>query len=182
MTQLTFLSEEPLANPSQSQDSEKDWMTRVATSCLGTVRLLNDCAPHGWYGRTSPASCLQTEGGILEPSSECWQNSGMGSPTEFLTLSTSEWPSDAVVCLLSDTLETGDLPQRYFLSATACQGILRRAEKRGKKLPERLAAALRAGAGLELTSTAPEDCSQSQSLSPEPEPGNQQQTRGPGSE
>jgi len=45
---------------------------------------------------------------------------------------------------LSDTLETGDLPQRFFLSATACQGILRRAEKRGKKLPERLQQALEA--------------------------------------
>jgi hypothetical protein len=46
----------------------------------------------------------------------------MGSPTEFLTLNTSEWPSDAAVCSLSDILETGDVPQRYFLSAKACQG------------------------------------------------------------
>jgi len=37
------------------------------------------------------------------------------------------------VCSLSDILETGDLPQRFFLSAKACAGILRRAEKRGKK-------------------------------------------------
>jgi site-specific DNA-cytosine methylase len=33
---------------------------------------------------------------------------------ECLTLSTSEWPSDAVACSLSDILETGDVPQRYF--------------------------------------------------------------------
>jgi hypothetical protein len=45
---------------------------------------------------------------------------------------------------LSDTLETGVLPQRFSLSATACQGILRRAEKRGKKLPTRLQQALEA--------------------------------------
>jgi hypothetical protein len=83
----------------------------------------------------------------------------MGSPTEFLTLSSSAWPKDASVCLLSDTLVTGDLPQRYFLSAKACQGILRRAEKRNKKLPERLAAALQAGADSEQTLNAPEDCS-----------------------
>jgi hypothetical protein len=68
----------------------------------------------------------------------------MVSRTECLTLSTSEWPKDAVVCSLSDTLETGDLPQRFSLSATACQGILRRADKRGKKLPERLQRALEA--------------------------------------
>jgi hypothetical protein len=66
----------------------------------------------------------------------------MGSPTEFLTLNSSEWPKDADVCSLSDTLETGDVPQRFFLSEKACQGILRRAEKRGKKLPPLLQAAL----------------------------------------
>jgi hypothetical protein len=66
----------------------------------------------------------------------------MGSPTEFVTLNTSEWPSDAAVCSLSDTLEIGGVPQRFFLSAKACQGILRRAEKRGKKLPHTLRLAL----------------------------------------
>jgi hypothetical protein len=45
---------------------------------------------------------------------------------------------------LSDTLETGDVPQRFFLSSTACRGILRRAEKRGKELPLALAQALQA--------------------------------------
>jgi hypothetical protein len=53
-----------------------------------------------------------------------------------------EFPKDAAVCSLSDVLETGAVPQRYFLSATACKGILRRAEKRGKALPPSLAAAL----------------------------------------
>lgn len=55
-----------------------------------------------------------------------------------MTLSTSEWPSDADVCFLSDVLETRDVPQRYFLSPTACQGILRRAASRGKELPSPL--------------------------------------------
>jgi hypothetical protein len=66
----------------------------------------------------------------------------MGGPTESWTLSSSEWPSDAAVCSLSDTLETGDVPQRFFLSAKACAGILRRAEKRGKELPAALREAL----------------------------------------
>jgi hypothetical protein len=66
----------------------------------------------------------------------------MGSPTGFLTLNTSEWPNDAAVCSLSDTLETGTVPQRFYLSATACAGILRRAEKRGKMLPSALQQAL----------------------------------------
>ena len=36
------------------------------------------------------------------------------------------------------------MPQRFFLSAKACAGILRRAENRGKKLPQQLQAALTA--------------------------------------
>ncbi len=142
MQMSMFSLEEHHANLSQSQDSEKDWMTRVATSCLPILPLLNDIAPTGWSGKTSPAFCPPLEDGTLVPSSEGWQNSGMGSPTGCLTLSTSEWPSAADVCSLSDTLETGDLPQRFFLSATACKGILRRAEKRGKELPQALAQAL----------------------------------------
>jgi hypothetical protein len=55
----------------------------------------------------------------------------------------SEWPNDAVVCSLSQVLETGDIPQRFYLSPKACAGILRRAEKRGKALPEALEVALR---------------------------------------
>ena len=130
MDQLTFLSEEPPVNPSQLQDSERDWQTRVATSCSPALRLLADIGPDGWFGRTSPASYHPTEERILPAYFEGWQNSGMGSPTESLTLSTSEWPSDGVACSLSDTLETGTLPPRYYLSALACQGILRRAEKK----------------------------------------------------
>jgi hypothetical protein len=68
----------------------------------------------------------------------------MGSPTECWTLSGLESPKDVDVCSLSDVLETGEVPQRFFLSAKACAGILRRAEKRGKKLPEQLQHALEA--------------------------------------
>ena len=142
MEQLTFLSEEPPASRSASLASEADWMTTVATWPLSFLGLLTESGPDGWFGRTSPASCQATEDGTLVPYSGAWANSGMGGPTECLTLSSLEWPSAAVVCSLSDILETGDLPQRFFLSATACQGILRRAEKRGKVLPAGLLTAL----------------------------------------
>lgn len=65
----------------------------------------------------------------------------------------SEWPNDAAVCSLSQVLEKGLIPPRFFLSGTACAGILRRAEKRGKQLPPSLHAALQAVAS-EQTSTA----------------------------
>ena len=151
--QLSMFSlEEHPASPSQSRDFARDLMTRAATSCSPILPSLDAIAPAGWFGRMSPASCPATEGGILAPSSGAWGNSGMGSPSECLTLNTPEHtafpersPSDGAVCSLSDILETGDVPQRFFLTAKACAGILRRAEKRGKALPEALRAALEAG-------------------------------------
>ena len=157
MGQLTFLSAEPPANPFLSQDYEADWLTTVATWRSNILDLLNERGPSGWFGRTSPASCRATEDGTLVPFSGAWSNSGMASPTECLTLSTLEFHSAAVGCSLSDILETGDVPQRFFLSATACRGILRRAEKRGKSLPPSLQEALEAVA-LEPISTATGDC------------------------
>jgi len=59
------------------------------------------------------------------------------------TPNTTAWPNDASVCSLSQVLETGSIPRRYFLSGKACAGILRRAAKRGKTLPPLLESALR---------------------------------------
>ena len=152
-----FLSEEPPANHSASQDSERDWMTRVATSCSPILPLLTDIAPVGWSGKTSPVSFQATEDGILPPSFSGWASSGMGSPTECLTLNISDWPKDASVCSLWQVLEDGSLPPQYFLSARACQGILRRAEKRGRQLPTQLHHALQAVAAASSEPAIPED-------------------------
>lgn len=144
MQQLMFSLAELRASHSVSPDFEKDWLICVVRSRSSILQLLFDIGPVGWFGRTSPASCRSTTDGRLEPCSEGWQNAGMGSPTAFLTLSTSGWPSDGGVCSLSAILETGDVPQRFYLSARACRGILRRAEKRGKTLPVALRQALEA--------------------------------------
>lgn len=68
----------------------------------------------------------------------------MGGPTGCWTLNSSEhngihapYRSAGDVCSLSDVLETGSVPPRFSLSAKACSGILRRAERRGKALPEK---------------------------------------------
>ena len=146
-----FKLEEHPVSPSQSLDCERDWQTRVETLPSCTLPSLHAIAPHGWYGRTSP-EFYPTLATLSATSSQDYQNSGMGGPTGFLTLSTSEWnhtlaPSlrDDGVCSLSDILETGDVPQRYFLSARACEGILRRANQLQKKLAPLLEAALVGG-------------------------------------
>ena len=58
------------------------------------------------------------------------------------TLNFSESPNVVKESSLSQVLVTGSIPQKYFLSARACAGILARAQKRGKLLPPTLRAAL----------------------------------------
>ncbi len=72
------------------------------------------------------------------PSLEGWQNAGMGGPGGCWTHGISECTNGGVASLLSDVLEDGAGLERYCLSAQACAGILRRAEQRGKRLPEQL--------------------------------------------
>ena len=85
----------------------------------------------------------QTEAGPLK----VWcRGQGHGLRGAFSTHSGSEWRSGAVACSLSSILETASIPHRYYLSQTACAGILRRAEKRGKDLPPALHRALASAA------------------------------------
>lgn len=58
------------------------------------------------------------------------------------TLNTGECPSVENVSTLY-TILTENVPQKYYLSAKACLGILRRAEQRGRTLPEVLETALK---------------------------------------
>ncbi len=81
------------------------------------------------------------------PSSPSFSNAGILDATGLLTLNMPEFHSGAAVSSLSSILETGDLPRRFFLSPKACAGIIRRAAKRDKKLPEQLERALREAAG-----------------------------------
>lgn len=119
MEQLIFWSEEHRVNPSVLPDSVKGWMTHGGISCSSILESLKSTSPAGSFGKMSPAFCRPTEDGILEPSSGRWGNSGMGSHTECLTLSISEFPRGAEESSLSDILETGYLPRRFFSSIMA---------------------------------------------------------------
>lgn len=87
-----------------------------------------------------------------------WETNG-ALLTELSMLNTGEYPSVGEECTLSQILED-DAPTKYYLSANACTGILRRSEQRGKKLPEILEKALKEQAtrskfGGVLNETAP---------------------------
>lgn len=69
-----------------------------------------------------------------------WEDDGAWCG-ELMTRNTGECPNAAVVSRLSQILEETPHP-KYNLTAKACQGILRRAERRGKDLQKLLKAVL----------------------------------------
>ena len=105
------------------------------------LELLTNLSRSGWLSKMSPAYYPAMEGKTLPLSFNGWQNAGMAFAGGYLTLSISEFPKDGDACSLSEVLEM-DVPRKYYLSAKAAQGILRRAEKRGKELPDALREAL----------------------------------------
>ena len=82
--------------------------------------------------------CLTKENGQAADAS--WEMGG-ASLGEFSMHSFGESPNAAVESHLSQILEANP-HQKYCLSARACQGILNRAERRGKELPPMLKEAL----------------------------------------
>lgn len=100
-------------------------------------------SPDLWEQAT-PYHRQAEENGLMQ----VWSADPKGAlPGAFSTLNFSDWPNAASVSSLSQILETEPIPPRYYLSPKACAGILRRAEKRGKALPEQLRQALQQVAG-----------------------------------
>ena len=124
-----------------------------------------------WSGKMSPEHCLQTKektsaasskkqpkssrkmplflnhqggGGVMQDAS--WEMGGalLG---EYMMHSFGECPREENVSHLSQILQENP-HQKYSLSPKACIGILKRANKRGKKLPEILRKALERQAGI----------------------------------
>ena len=120
-----------------------------------------------WSGRTSPEHSVATTEKTSPQSSKKLSKSQSRKPPLFLCLkrdgqpadaswetdgallgvysmhSFGESPKDGAESYLSQILEASPHP-KYYLSAKACQGILNRAARRGKDLPEALRKALEA--------------------------------------
>lgn len=121
------------------------------------------CDLDGWSGKMSPELLAVTEEKTSQPSLKKRSKSSNRKPPLFLCLtrdglqqdacltwtedgallgeytmhSFGECPNAAAESRLSAILEECPHP-KYYLSAKACAGILRRAERRGKELPEPL--------------------------------------------
>jgi hypothetical protein len=158
--QSLFADSDPTCSPLDSPVKTLAWLdavtvwleTEAVYSSVAWVSLMN-AAPLGFSSKTSLDFCQATEDGTWEPSCGRWGNAGFGGPGVCLTLSTTEWHSDGGVCSLSDILQSGHIPPEFFLTPKACQGILRRAEKRGLELPAQLKHALTEVASTEKDTT-----------------------------
>ena len=124
---------------------------------------------HSLYGKTCRGHLAPTAEKISEPSSKC---SAKSKPLPFMFLDLTgggatengntqvaswatgipslgaysmrdigEYPNVVEESFLWQILEA-NVPQKYYLSAKACRGVLRRAERRGKELPIILKTAL----------------------------------------
>lgn len=83
--------------------------------------------------------CLQVGDGQTQE----WFEGGQYAPLgDCLTLNIGESPNEESVSTLSEVLEA-IVPKKYYLSRTACDGILRRAERRGRVLDDVLMQALK---------------------------------------
>ena len=139
-------------------------------TCDKQMSFLDLLSPDSWSGKTCQEPLAVTEAKTSESSSKKPRGSQIKTPL-FLNLQTDrngllpdaswemgglllgdymmhsfgESPREERESRLSQILE--DTPhQRFYLSARACQGILTRANRRGKQLPETLRKALEAQA------------------------------------
>lgn len=144
----------PEAGPARTSPSPDDGLEWVPTRELGprssgsSTDSLTPYGLPGWWPRMFPAPSPLEADETGDLPSVRWSTAGMASLGGFSTHSTSESPNDgAVSSLLRDVLldpstTPRDWLEKYSLSSKACVGILRRAQRRSRKLPPALHAAL----------------------------------------
>lgn len=152
--ELISSSEEPRASRSLSQATAPDCAEyRDLRSPIADF--LRQCVPAGSSGKMFLAFSALGGGEISKLSSKRLMTSGILAHGECWTLNTPEWTDTLMpfrnedgVCSLSDILvPISEVQQKYYLSPDACSGILRRAEARGRALPDILQQVLVVQAG-----------------------------------
>jgi hypothetical protein len=86
---------------------------------------------------------------LQDGQAQVWQQDRPEWPRGMCSTCNTSAHHNAAVASLSSLLDPADaIPPKYWLSAKACAGILRRASARGKDLPEALRVALEQSAGI----------------------------------
>lgn len=149
--QLIFSSADSLAKAPASPASEAGSPTNAPRSSGNSRGSRTKARSRGSSSRTFQACALWGSDTTSRRLLPRLRNAGQWSSGGLWTADISTWPSDANECSLSRVL-IPSVPTRYFLSPKAAAGILRRAAKRKRELPEALQAALTA-----LASAIPAD-------------------------
>lgn len=142
------------SRPSSPKSSKSQNLTLPMCLCLKktggpkqdvSTMTWDDGALLGEFTTHSSTAFRSDENGLL------WLRTSTDSQPQqyYLTLNIGEKPREPLPTKLSQVLERNANLQRYALSAKACQGILRRAKKRGKELPPELREALERQSGLQ---------------------------------
>ena len=150
-TQTESLAKEQTSKPSSRKSSKLSSQPLPMCLCLTEANGRSRDASMEWESMESPFPWLTRY--TMHSTTVChkdgkdsafWLISTDSPQLGFcLTLNLSERPRVENPTLLSEVLEEEADP-KYNLSSKACQGILNRANKRGKKLPEILQKALEA--------------------------------------
>ena len=148
--ELTCSLEAPHAKGLVLPEQEKDLKMTEATYVSHIYTFLNKCNPNGLFGKMYQVSLQPTKEMTSKSSSNKLMKSGIAVHGECWMLNMCEHNNSLApslkeegVCSLSDILEmNGKHLQKYYLSQKACSGILHRAERREKVLPEILKKAL----------------------------------------
>lgn len=172
MDRSMCLSEELHAKTSPWPESERDSTENDPVSPKTLLDSLTSSMSKSASGKTSPALSLPIRAEIFQLYYPCLRDAKLSPPSgedliqpdlfSPLEKTDSEWhgecwtlalserpdslgasPSDAEDSSLSDILEAGPVPQRYYLKERALNGIIRRSEKRKRPLPEALKKALK---------------------------------------
>ena len=122
--------------------------------------------PSGLSRKSNPIFLFLTEDGITRAVSWETDSASLGA---YSTHSFGESPSVVVESHLSQILEAAPHP-KYSLSVKACEGILRRAEHRGKILPPLLQNALEMQILSKHTATVQKHTAYKETASTEPTP------------
>ena len=150
-----------ISQPREREEDSPKELDQVSPSDSWT--LWNDDDLGGSCWRTSLASSLPITAATSADSFVKWSPWGMASRGGLLMPDSSgshkgggESSSSPHEMTLSEILEES-APRRFSLSAKACAGILRRANRRGKKLPPTLVKALEGG-GKNIRRLTPAEC------------------------
>lgn len=144
---------------SQSIASQRDFLAKILRSRLlvgagsretdqfSFGRLLDVWAQYSRVGsslKMLPDYSLQMMAEISSTSPQPFRRLGMALAGMYLTADTLEFHRVGDVCSLSDVLiSASKVPERYWLTPRAAQGLQRRAKKRGKPLPSLVDKAVR---------------------------------------